>query len=546
MADLIITPSLGKIDFIHQSAQAPRFESIILHEEDGLVFTGKISAASVTAPLNVINVTAGSSNVNYPFIFASSGETGAKSLLMDSAGGTYNPSTNTATIDISGNSATTTLASNSTQLNGQAASYYTNIPARLGYTPVNQAGDTVSGNLTVNGNFSVNGSFTAFSASNIYISSSVLTVEDNILTLNAFSPYLRYAGIEMYDSGSGTLSSLLWDGEGDYFFLTGSTVNGKIITGPDAQANLTANFVPKATAGNKLGNSLIFDNGTNVGISTTTPSSNLHIYSLTGPELRLSAGGTGTGGLRFIKGDSGESYINNQDSYAIRFQIAGSTRMSILADNSVGIGTTVPVARLQVNSTTSGDTLFRTDGTNGTLFSVVDDLSDSLMSVNNSAGLPVLEVFADDRIVAGQYGQDDLVVRNNYVGIGTNNPTAKLYVTSSTSIPSALFLGGNVGIGTSILTTKFNVYDTSSSNTDEVFLGTIGSDQLVGGRSGGSFGIATKSTSNGNLILTANAGMYFRTGGSNDRMFIKNDGNVGIGTTVPNDKLSIISDAYLY
>jgi len=41
MADLIITPSLGKIDFIHQSAQAPRVESIILHEEDGLVFTGK-------------------------------------------------------------------------------------------------------------------------------------------------------------------------------------------------------------------------------------------------------------------------------------------------------------------------------------------------------------------------------------------------------------------------------------------------------------------------------------------------------------------------
>jgi len=78
---------------------------------------------------------------------------------------------------------------------------------------------------------------------------------------------------------------------------------------------------------------------------------------------------------------------------------------------------------------------------------VVDDLSDSLMSVNNSAGLPVLEVFADDRIVAGQYGQNDFVVVNNKVGIGTNNPVAKLHVTGSSSVPAAVFMG-NVGIGT--------------------------------------------------------------------------------------------------
>ena len=125
--------------------------------------------------------------------------------------------------------------------------------------------------LIINGNFTVNGATTLFSASNVYISSSQLYIEDNILTLNAFSPYLRYAGVEMYDSGSGTLSSLLWDGEADYFFLSGSSVNGKIITGPDGQTNLTANYVPKATAGYKLGNSLIYDNGSAIGIGTTSP-----------------------------------------------------------------------------------------------------------------------------------------------------------------------------------------------------------------------------------------------------------------------------------
>ncbi len=170
MPDIIITPSTGKLEFIDNSAQNIRKHAFTLDDDDGIKIDAPFRASSVRAPLNIINVNVDNSNTNYPFVLASgSAETGIKTLMMDGAGGTYNPFTNTATIDISGNSATTTLASNSSQLNGQSDSYYTNITARLGYTPVNKAGDTVSGNLTVNGNFSVNGSFTAFSASNIYL-----------------------------------------------------------------------------------------------------------------------------------------------------------------------------------------------------------------------------------------------------------------------------------------------------------------------------------------------------------------------------------------
>ena len=150
MPDIVITPATGKLEFVDTTAQATRRHSFTLDSNDGVIFDAPFSASSVTAPLNIINVTVNNSNVNYPFVLAASGETGPKALLMDGAGGTYNPSTNTATIDISGNSATTTLASNSSQLNGQAASYYTNIPARLGYTPANKAGDTITGDFTVN------------------------------------------------------------------------------------------------------------------------------------------------------------------------------------------------------------------------------------------------------------------------------------------------------------------------------------------------------------------------------------------------------------
>ena len=432
MPDIIITPSTGKLEFIDNSAQVTRRHSFTLDQNDGLLLDAPLSAAAVSAPLNIINVTVNNSNVNYPFVLAQSGETGAKNLLMDGAGGTYNPFTNTATIDISGNSATTTLASdstnlggvvaasyvtltgtqtltnktitgtftgnltgtgswatnavsavsattatNSTQLNGQAASYYTNIPARLGYTPVNQAGDTVSGNLTVNGNFTVNGSVTAFSASNIYLSSSVLTVEDNILTLNAFSPYLRYAGIEMYDSGSGTLSQLLWDGDGDYFFLTGSSVNGKIITGPDNQANLSSGYIPKATASYKLGNSLIYDSGTNIGIGTTSPSKLLHVHGTSGEILRLSMPSNYTAGagpqlsfwhrgdeeLASIRGVFNETGQGNRANLIFGTRTSDTlgveTKMTILHNGNVGIGTTTPAAKLHINASGSSINLLR-------------------------------------------------------------------------------------------------------------------------------------------------------------------------------------------
>jgi len=85
---------------------------------------------------------------------------------------------------------------------------------------------------------------------------------------------------------------------------------------------------------------------------------------------------------------------------------------------------------LTLTSTNTGDTIFSVDGSNGTLFSVVDDLSDSLMSVNDAAGLPVLEVFADSHIVAGRYGQNDFYLdTNGNLGLGTASPTsAKLEV----------------------------------------------------------------------------------------------------------------------
>ena len=67
----------------------------------------------------------------------------------------------------------------------------------------------------------------------------------------------------------------------------------------------------------------------------------------------------------------------------------------------------------------SGSTVLDVQGSQGQLFSVVDELSGSLMSVNDISGLPILEVFSDDRVVMGTYGAPGLTVLGSTVTVAT-------------------------------------------------------------------------------------------------------------------------------
>ena len=227
-------------------------------------------------------------------------------------------------------------------------------------------------------------------------------------------------------------------------------------------------------------------------------------------------------------GNSTQSILGTND-VGLSFTAGSATRMFISSSGNIGIGTTTTAARLHVNSTTAGATLLRTDGTSGTLFSVVDDLSDSLMSVNNSAGLPVLEVFADDRIVGGQYGQNDFVITNNRVGIGTSNPLAELHVTASTNIPAAVFIG-DVGVGTTSPTSQANYRFLQVNGTNSAIIETTVAGTRIGG---------FDSTSNTLYVGSiGNFPVVFRTA-VDEKMRISANGNVGIGTTSPGSKLDV-------
>ena len=74
-------------------------------------------------------------------------------------------------------------------------------------------------------------------------------------------------------------------------------------------------------------------------------------------------------------------------------------------------GSAANTIRLQVEQ--SGSIAFY--GNSGSLFGITDSLSGSLMSVNDISGLPILEVFSDDRIVMGTFNRNTLVVTGSEV-----------------------------------------------------------------------------------------------------------------------------------
>jgi hypothetical protein len=127
----------------------------------------------------------------------------------------------------------------------------------------------LGGDLFVSGNLQVLGSST-----NVNIQSSTVAIGDNIILVNAYSPFQRYAGISGYDSGSADQSgSLLWDStNNDWLTVDGSNNSSKVI-GTTAGAlgsetSLTSGTFPIASSDNTIGDSLLKYSGTTLQFNT--------------------------------------------------------------------------------------------------------------------------------------------------------------------------------------------------------------------------------------------------------------------------------------
>jgi hypothetical protein len=140
---------------------------------------------------------------------------------------------------------------------------------------------------------------------------------------------------------SGFLSSTDW-----------STFNGKA-----SALSGTTGYHAKFTSSTAIGNSVIYDDGTNVGINTTAPNYLLHINSsTTSNRIQLTNTSTGTAGADGLQiGQSGiNAYITNREAGSFDIETSGIARISISSAGSTSLtGGTIADPVLIVTGNTS-------------------------------------------------------------------------------------------------------------------------------------------------------------------------------------------------
>ena len=234
----------------------------------------------------------------------------------------------------------------------------------------------------------------------------------------------------------------------------------------------TLNYVAKFTPnGNAIGNSLIYDNGTSVGINTINPNQKLTIrgndnYVAT-EQTNYAWGGTNTIGVRigtstaglldFRRWDGGVTHgtavitqVSSDGGWGLDFRVdnkstntsATSSRMFLSTSGEVGIGTTSPAAKIHVaNGTlrtwapTSGTTaIFESAASNRSFVTITGTNESELWfgDGNTQAKGRVRYENTNDRMVLWTNGGPRMYINAaGDVGIGTPSPNVRLHVKDS-------------------------------------------------------------------------------------------------------------------
>jgi hypothetical protein len=364
------------------------------------------------------------------------------------------------------------------------------------------------------------------------------------------------------------------------------------ITGTSGSSAFLAFYPAGSTSNEKVR----FDANGNVGIGTTVPG---HMLDITTNKTGNGAGST----IRINRPDNA-SYEN-----AINWATNGSSTWFLGSDNdstdnfylynwrrsafeltilsgsgNVGINTTAPATRLQVNGTFASNALW----TDGSAIAYWGNYSTAYGGLTWSSGYATVFSTSGNVLYFGAGGASPKITlnTNGNLGIGTTSPASKfeikssaannlggllLRATSTDNFPAILyensgnggtldlynaaslttrissngdsyFTGGNVGIGTATPTGSLQVHGTLSISNNAV----IGQGNAYGTPSAANFTtLKLYDSSTGDTVLN-NQGynIQLQTAGSS-KLTILNGGNVGIGTTNPSQKLEIAGNISL-
>lgn len=296
-------------------------------------------------------------------------------------------------------------------------------------------------------------------------------------------------------SANGALSSTDW-----------TTFNNKqnALTNPVTASTFTANYLSKFTgSGYAIGNSIVWDNGTNVGIGTTAPDnatnySTLSINGVNGGQFTFQTSGTKKG---YIYNTSSSLIIGADTANNLIFDAGALERMRITSGGNVGIGTTSPSTICHLYKASFPILTIQSSSYQSSLG--IDTTSGNLV-LNNESNAPLSF---------------------------NTNATERMRITS----------GGNVGIGTTSPNSNSN--RTTLTLNNNTWGGQL--DINVGGTNHAQFG--TDNFNSGlSCRIQSQDGIVFNAGGANERMRITSSGNVGIGTTSPLTALTVSGNLSLF
>jgi len=332
-----------------------------------------------------------------------------------------------------------------------------------------------------------NGYITSYVDTNYYTTSASFNTSNGIITFSRndggtytvdidgkYQEAGTYLGAISYNNDSNSTYQLLWGSGNAVYGTAGVYVN------PSSDYVYAGSFVSSGwfrSTGNTGWYSETYGGGWYMTDTTWIRNYNskqVYIDSL----LEIGTGGIQNAGNWRILNSAGSGWANiiERNSGAPLFY--GSTYYDF--DNTtyfLNPASTSNLATVKLNSTASGTEVFTVDGVNGRLFTITDDLSDSLFSVNTIAGVPVIEAFSDYRVIMGRYNQNDFyIATTGEIGMGntsvsgyklavTGNIRATAFVKTGGSSSQFLMADGSVSTNPGWITsyTDTNYYVTSAS-----------------------------------------------------------------------------------
>ncbi len=275
----------------------------------------------------------------------------------------------------------------------------------------------------------------------------------------------------------------------------------------------TANYLSKFTAGTTLGNSVVYETGSNIGIGTTSPSTKLHIVSSSSTPLNID----GTAGMYVGLYEAGiyRGYYGSYSGAApdvdfgtgggnttgsLHLAIQGSPSATITSAGNMGIGTTAPGAKLEV-----AGQIKITGGTPGAGQVLTSD-GTGLATWEPMVGGSGTTSYIPKWTASTTLGSSVIYETGGYVGINTTAPGAGLVVSGAGIWSSAIGINNT----TSGMEWRMNV-NGSTFQVTKIPGSTFTPFQLF---------------STGEIGFSNSAGT--------STMYIANTGKIGIGTTAPN------------